>query len=52
MRFYQEWKGFIWEFNSFGQFLRVVVARILGAIVGIAVLVYLFLVFIGFILSI
>lgn len=43
MRFYQEWGGFIWEFNSFGQFLRVVVARILGAIVGIAILVGLFL---------
>lgn len=51
MRFYQEWKGFIWEFNSFGEFLKAVIGRILGAIIGIIILIGLFLFLLGFLLS-
>lgn len=41
MRFYQYWKGFIWEFNSFGEFLQAIFYRILGGIVGIVILIFL-----------
>ena len=51
MKFYQEWKGFIWEFNSFGEFLKAVIGRILGAIIGIIILIGLFLFLLGFLLS-
>lgn len=39
MRFYQEYGGFIWEFNSLGEYLKAVLARIIGTLLGIAILV-------------
>ena len=38
MRFYQEWKGIIWEFNSVGEFLLHIVCRIIGGIIGFGIL--------------
>ena len=38
MRFYQEWGGFFWEFNSVGEFLKAVVERLIGTIIGIGIL--------------
>ena len=38
MRFYQEWKGIIWEFNSVGEFLLHILYRIIGAIIGYGIL--------------
>jgi hypothetical protein len=37
MRFFKEYDGFLFEFNSLGEFLRFLVARFLGIIAGIAV---------------
>ena len=38
MRFYQEWKGIIWEFNSVGEFLLHIVCRVIGGIIGFGIL--------------
>lgn len=38
MRFYQEWNGIIWEFNSVKEFLLHIVYRIIGAIIGYGIL--------------
>jgi len=38
-RFYQEYNGFIFEFNSVGEFFKAVLWRILGTIVGVLILV-------------
>jgi hypothetical protein len=38
MRFYQEWNGFIWEFNSFGEFLKVLWWRFVGFVIGVGIL--------------
>lgn len=42
MRFFKEYDGFLFEFNSFGEFLSFLVGRLLGLIIFIAVLVLLF----------
>lgn len=39
MRFYQEYGGFIWEFNSLGEYLKAVLARIIGRLLGLAILI-------------
>lgn len=39
MRFYQEYNGFIFEFNSVKEFFKAVLWRILGNIVGYAVII-------------
>lgn len=39
MRFFQEYNGFIFEFNSVGEFFKALFWRLLGTIVGIAILV-------------
>lgn len=38
MRFYQEWRGFIWEFNSIGEFLMHLLGRLIGGILAIGIL--------------
>jgi putative effector of murein hydrolase LrgA (UPF0299 family) len=38
MRFYQEWRGIIWEFNSVGEFLMHLLGRLIGGIIGIGIL--------------
>ena len=38
MRFYQEWGGFIWEYNSIGEFLKVLLGRLIGMVLGFGVL--------------
>ena len=38
-RFYQEYNGFIFEFNSIGEFFKAVLWRIFGKIVGVAIIV-------------
>jgi hypothetical protein len=42
MRFFQEYNGFIFEFNSIGEYLRAVLMRILGTIAGVAILALIF----------
>jgi len=42
MRFFEQWRGFIWEYNSFGDYLSSLLARFIGAIVGIVILFLLF----------
>ena len=42
MRFYQEFNGFIFEFNSIGEFFKSFWYRLLGTIVGIIILVIIF----------
>ena len=38
MRFYQEWRGIIWEFNSVKEFLMHLLGRLIGGIIGIGIL--------------
>ena len=38
MRFFKEYNGFLFEFNSLGEFFRFLLGRLIGAIVGIAIL--------------
>lgn len=38
MRFFQEYNGFIFEFNSVGEYLKAVLLRIVGTIIGFAIL--------------
>ena len=38
MRFYQYWNGFIWEFNSLGEFLMALLGRLIGCLLGLGVL--------------
>ncbi len=38
MRFFKEYNGFLFEFNSLSEFFRFLLGRLIGAIVGIAIL--------------
>lgn len=42
MRFYQEWGGFLWEFNSFKEFLITVLFRFIGFVLGVIILIGIF----------
>jgi hypothetical protein len=42
MRFYQEWGGFLWEFNSFKEFLVTVLFRFIGFVIGVIILIGIF----------
>lgn len=37
MRFYEQYKGFIFEFNSIGEYFKTLLWRLLGSICGIAI---------------
>ena len=39
MRFFKEFNGFFFEFNSFGEYFRFLLGRLVGAIIGIAILI-------------
>ena len=39
MRFYEQYKGFIFEFNSIGEYFKALLWRLLGTICGIAIIV-------------
>jgi hypothetical protein len=41
MRFYEEWQGFIWEYNSIGEYVKAVIGRLLGTIIVIGLIVFL-----------
>ena len=41
MRFFEQWGGFIWEYNSLGEYFQVLLGRLTGTILGIAVLFFL-----------
>lgn len=45
MRFFEYWNGFIWEYNSFGEYLLCLLARAIGLIAGIAISIGFFLLF-------
>jgi len=45
MRFFENWGGFIWEYNSFGDYLKALLGRLLGAIIGIGIIFLIFLFF-------
>ena len=38
MRFYEEWNGFIWEYNSIWDYVKALIGRLIGGIIGIAIL--------------
>lgn len=42
MRFFQEYNGFIWEFNGLGDYFKAVLGRLIGTIIGIGILVLIF----------
>jgi len=42
MRFYEYWNGFIWEYNSFGEYLLALLGRLIGVILGIIIVFLLF----------
>lgn len=39
MRFFKEFNGFFFEFNSFGEYLQFLLGRLVGAIIGIAIII-------------
>lgn len=41
MRFFEQWNGFIWEYNSIGEYLLALLGRLVGAIIGVAILFFL-----------
>ena len=41
MRFYEYWNGFIWEYNSIGEYLKCLLGRFVGAILGVMILFFL-----------
>ncbi|MBO6030687.1 MAG: hypothetical protein J6T44_04140 [Prevotella sp.] len=41
MRFFQEWNGFIFEYNSIGDYLMMLLGRLIGAILGVLILGFL-----------
>lgn len=41
-RFYQEWNGFIFEYNSIGDYLSMLLGRLIGAVLGVIILGLLF----------
>jgi hypothetical protein len=45
MRFYKEFYGFIFEFNSWGEYFRFLFARFLGMVAGIVVVILLLMFF-------
>jgi len=42
MRFFKEFNGFLFEFNSLGEYLRFLVGRVIGAIIGVGILILIF----------
>lgn len=40
MKFYQYWNGFIWEFNSLGEYFLAVLGRLIGAVIGVIILFF------------
>lgn len=38
MRFFEQWRGFIWEYNSFGEYCQALLGRLVGAILGVVIL--------------
>lgn len=45
MRFFKEFYGFIFEFNSWGEYFKFILARLLGAVAAIAVIILILLYF-------
>lgn len=37
MRFYEYWEGFIWEYESFGQYIKCLIARFVGSVIGLII---------------
>lgn len=42
MRFYQEYNGFIWEFNGIKDYFKAVLARLIGLVIGLGILALIF----------
>lgn len=38
MRFFEQWKGFIWEYHSFGEYMQCLLGRLIGTIIGFGIL--------------
>ena len=38
MKFFKEYNGFLFEFNSLGEFFRFLLGRLIGTIIGIGLL--------------
>lgn len=45
MRFFEEWGGLIWEYNSFGEYLKCLLGRLIGLILGILLSIGFFMLF-------
>ena len=41
MRFFEQWKGFIWEYNSVGEYFQALMGRLIGSILGVVILFFL-----------
>ena len=39
MRFFKEFNGFLFEFNSWGEYFRFLLGRLIGAIIAVGILV-------------
>lgn len=45
MRFYEEWNGIIWEYNSFGEYIKCLLGRLVGFILGVLIVIGLLYIF-------
>ncbi len=45
MRFFESWGGFIWEYDSIGDYLKCVIGRLIGLIIGIILSIGFFMLF-------
>ena len=45
MRFFEYWGGFVWEYNSLGDYLKCLLGRLIGLILGILISIGIFMPF-------
>lgn len=45
MRFFEYWGGFVWEYNSLGDYLKCLLGRLIGLILGILISIGIFMLF-------
>ena len=42
MRFFEQWGGFIWEYDSLWDYIKCLIGRTIGMIIGIVIMLLFF----------
>ena len=45
MKFFEYWGGFIWEYDSLWDFIKCLIGRTIGMIIGVIIMIGFFLLF-------